>query len=42
LTKVTGEYSKDGHCGGAMPVGSFEVTDQQIACISDWVEQFRQ
>jgi hypothetical protein len=41
LTKVTGDYPTDQNCGGRMPVGSFEVTDEQIDCISDWVEQFR-
>jgi hypothetical protein len=41
LTKVTGTYPTDQNCGGRMPVGSFEVTDEQIDCISDWVEQFR-
>lgn len=41
LTKVTGGYPADQNCGGRMPVGSFEVTDEQIDCISDWVEQFR-
>ena len=42
LTKVTGTYPQDLGCGGRMPVGSFEVTDEQIDCISDWVEQFRE
>jgi hypothetical protein len=41
LTKVIGGYPTDQNCGGRMPVGSFEVTDEQIDCISDWVEQFR-
>jgi len=41
LTKVTGGYPADQNCGGRMPVGSFEVSDEQIDCISDWVEQFR-
>ncbi|HTV18393.1 MAG TPA: hypothetical protein VMG12_06970, partial [Polyangiaceae bacterium] len=41
LTKVTGEYPQNMGCGGRMPVGSFEVTDEQIDCIADWVEQFR-
>jgi len=41
LTKVTGGYPSDQNCGGRMPVGSFEITDEQIDCISDWVEQFR-
>ena len=39
LTKITGDYpSLD--CGAQMPVGSFEITDQEIDCISDWLEQF--
>jgi hypothetical protein len=42
LTKVIGGYPTDQNCGGRMPVGSFEITDEQIDCISDWVEQFRQ
>jgi hypothetical protein len=42
LTKVTGDYPAEENCGGIMPVGSFEVTDEQIECISDWVEQFRE
>jgi hypothetical protein len=41
LTKVTGEYPSTGNCGGPMPVGSYEITDEQIDCIADWVEQFR-
>jgi hypothetical protein len=41
LTKVTGDYPQNQNCGGRMPVGSFEITDEQIDCISDWVEQFR-
>lgn len=41
LTKVTGTYPSGMNCGGRMPVGSFEITDDQIDCISDWVEQFR-
>lgn len=41
LTKVIGGYPTDQNCGGRMPVGSFEITDEQIDCISDWVEQFR-
>jgi hypothetical protein len=41
LTKVIGGYPTDQNCGGRMPVGSFEVSDEQIDCISDWVEQFR-
>ncbi|HWO12478.1 MAG TPA: hypothetical protein VNN80_23435 [Polyangiaceae bacterium] len=41
LTKVNGEYPAELPCGGPMPVGSFLVTDEQIDCISDWVEQFR-
>jgi hypothetical protein len=40
LTKVTGDYPSEGNCGGPMPVGSFEITDEQIDCIADWVEQF--
>jgi hypothetical protein len=39
LTKITGDYPPD-NCGGAMPIGSFEITDGEIDCISDWVEQF--
>jgi hypothetical protein len=42
LTKVTGEYPSEGNCGGPMPVGSIEITDEQIDCIADWVEQFGQ
>jgi hypothetical protein len=42
LTKITGDYPSEGNCGGPMPVGSFEVTDEQIDCVADWVEQFRQ
>jgi hypothetical protein len=41
LTKVIGGYPTDQNCGGRMPVGSFEISDEQIDCISDWVEQFR-
>jgi len=42
LTKVTGTFPQDRGCGGRMPVGSYEITDEQIECISDWVEQFRE
>jgi hypothetical protein len=42
LTKVNGQYPSDRNCGGAMPVGSVEITDEQIDCIADWVEQFRE
>jgi hypothetical protein len=42
LTKVTGDYPTDQNCGGRMPVGSFEISDEQIECIADWVEQFRE
>ena len=41
LTKVTGEYPVDLPCGGPMPVGSIAITDEQIDCIADWVEQFQ-
>ena len=42
LTKVTGDFPKGSNCGAEMPVGSFEdITDEQIDCLSDWVEQFR-
>ena len=40
LTKVIGTYP-DG-CGGAMPVGSFgDLTEAQIECLANWVQQFR-
>jgi hypothetical protein len=42
LTKMTGGYSQEVDCGANMPVGSFEVTDAQVACVADWVEQFRE
>lgn len=42
LTKVTGGYPTDENCGGRMPIGSYEITDAQIDCISDWLEQFRE
>ncbi len=42
LTKVTGDFPKNMNCGAEMPVGSFEdITDEQIDCLSDWVEQFK-
>lgn len=40
LTKVTGTYRDDLNCGAQMPVGSFEITEEQIECLADWVEQF--
>ncbi len=39
LTKVTGTYPL--HCGGRMPVGSFVITDDQIACLASWLQQFQ-
>lgn len=39
LTKVTGTYPL--HCGGRMPVGSFAITDDQIACLASWLQQFQ-
>jgi hypothetical protein len=39
LTKLTGDYPKP-NCGADMPVGSFEITDEEIDCVSDWLEQF--
>jgi hypothetical protein len=39
VTKITGDYPKP-DCGGAMPIGSFEITDEEIDCISNWLEQF--
>jgi hypothetical protein len=39
LTKVTGTYPL--HCGGRMPVGSFIITDDQIACLASWLQQFQ-
>jgi hypothetical protein len=39
LTKVTGTYPL--HCGGRMPVGSFVITDAQIACLASWLQQFQ-
>lgn len=42
LTKVIGGYPTEVNCGGRMPVGSFEITDEQIECLADWVEQFRE
>jgi hypothetical protein len=39
LTKITGDYPPN-NCGGAMPIGSFEITDGEIDCISDWLEQY--
>jgi hypothetical protein len=38
LTKVSGGYPSG--CGGAMPVGSFVITDDQVACLADWIERF--
>jgi hypothetical protein len=39
LTKITGDFPTP-NCGAQMPVGSFEITDEEIDCISDWLEQF--
>ena len=39
LTKVTGTFPL--HCGGRMPVGSFTITDDQIACLASWLQQFQ-
>jgi hypothetical protein len=39
LTKITGDYPKP-NCGADMPIGSFEITDEEIDCVSDWLEQF--
>lgn len=40
LTKVTGDYPRGMNCGAQMPVGSIEITDEQIDCLADWVQQF--
>ncbi len=40
LTKVTGAFPRGENCGAQMPIGSFEITDEEVDCISDWVEQF--
>jgi hypothetical protein len=42
VTKVKGSYRTDINCGGPMPVGSIVITDEQIDCLADWVEQFRE
>jgi hypothetical protein len=39
LTKITGDFPGL-NCGSQMPVGSFEINDDEIDCISDWLEQF--
>lgn len=40
LTKVTGDYEFP-KCGARMPVGSFVITDEQIDCLSSWLQQFQ-
>jgi hypothetical protein len=40
VRKVTGDFPRNMNCGSQMPTGSFEITEEEIACIKDWVEQF--
>lgn len=40
LTKVTGDFDSP-RCGERMPVGSFVITDEQIDCLSSWLQQFQ-
>ena len=40
LTKVTGDFESP-RCGERMPVGSFTITDEQIDCLSSWLQQFQ-
>jgi hypothetical protein len=40
LTKVTGRYPQNSNCGGRMPTNSIP-TDEQIACIASWLQQFQ-
>ena len=42
LTKITAEYPIGQDCGQPMPVGSIEITGSEIACVANWLEQFRE
>jgi hypothetical protein len=38
--KLTGDFI-GGICGGFMPVSGADLTEQQIDCVADWVQQFK-
>jgi hypothetical protein len=40
LRKITGDFPSP-MCGGFMPVSGRDLTDQEIACMASWLEQFQ-
>jgi hypothetical protein len=40
LTKVRGTFPSP-ECGGRMPVGSFQISEEQIDCLASWLQQFQ-
>jgi hypothetical protein len=40
LRKVRGEFEVP-YCGERMPIGSFQITEEQIGCLASWLQQFQ-